>query len=159
MAQRDVTFAVVSRAPLPEIQTFQKRMGWQFPWASSFGSDFNFDYQVSSTKDELATGKVYYNYEVKEFPSEELPGLSVFYKNEAGEIFHTYSTYMRGLDILLTAYNVIDLTPKGRNEDGLTFPMAWVRHHDRYGDNRLFDAKKLASVPVKAGQDSSPEVE
>ncbi len=151
MAQRDVTFAVVSRAPLPEIQTFQKRMGWQFPWVSSFGSDFNFDYQVSSSKDEQATGKVYYNYEVKDFPSEELPGLSVFYKNEPGEIFHTYSTYMRGLDILLTAYNVIDLTPKGRNEDGLTFPMAWVRHHDRYGDNRLFDAKKLASTPVKAG--------
>jgi predicted dithiol-disulfide oxidoreductase (DUF899 family) len=150
MAQRDITFAVVSRATRPEIETFQKRMGWKFPWFSSFGSDFNPDYQVSASKDEVATGKVYYNYDLTEFPSEERPGLSVFYKNEAGEIFHTYSAYARGLDILLTAYNYIDLTPKGRNEDGLSFPMAWVRHHDRYSDSRLFDARKLAAAPSKA---------
>jgi predicted dithiol-disulfide oxidoreductase (DUF899 family) len=150
MAQRDITFAVVSRATLPEIEGFQKRMGWRFPWVSSFGSDFNYDYQVSASKDELATGKVYYNYAHTEFPSEERPGLSVFYKNQAGEVFHTYSTYARGLDILLTAYNYIDLTPKGRDEDGLAHPMAWVRHHDRYSDTRLFDARKLAVGPSKA---------
>jgi predicted dithiol-disulfide oxidoreductase (DUF899 family) len=150
MAQRNVTLAVVSRATLPEIEVFQKRMGWRFPWVSSFGSDFNYDYQVSATKDELAKGKVYYNYDLTEFPSEERPGLSVFYKSEAGEIFHTYSTYTRGLDILLTSYNYIDLTPKGRDEDGLVHPMAWVRHHDRYGDARLFDGKKLAVAPSKA---------
>jgi predicted dithiol-disulfide oxidoreductase (DUF899 family) len=147
MAQRDIAFAAVSRATFPEIEAFQKRMGWQFPWLSSFGSDFNYDYQVSASKDELAAGKVYYNYAHTEFPSEERPGLSVFYKNEAGEIFHTYSTYARGLDILLTAYNYIDLTPKGRDEDGLVHPMAWVRHHDRYSDAKLFDANKLAAAP------------
>ena len=133
MAQRDVAFAVVSRATLPEIEAFKKRMGWRFPWVSSFGSDFNFDFKVSFSKDELTDGKRPYNYGTMEFPAEEGPGLSVFYKDEQGEIFHTYSTYARGLDILLTAYNFIDLTPKGRDEEGIVpHPMAWVRHHDRY---------------------------
>ena len=133
MAQRDVSFAVVSRATLPEIEAFKKRMGWRFPWLSSFGSDFNFDYRVSFAKDELADGKRPYNYGTMGFGSEEGPGLSVFYKNEDGEIFHTYSAYARGLDILLTAYNFLDLTPKGRDEEAMVpHPMAWVRHHDRY---------------------------
>ena len=101
---------------------------------SSSGTDFNFDYHVSFSKEEKAKGKVYYNYEMTDFPSEEGPGASVFYKNEAGEIFHTYSSYARGLDILLGAYNFLDLTPKGRDEDGLTSSMAWVRHHDKYND-------------------------
>ena len=131
LAARDVAFAVVSRATLPEIEAFQKRMGWTFPWVSSSGSDFNFDYQVSAKPDE-AKGKVYYNYDLTEFPSEERPGLSVFYKGDDGQIFHTYSVYARGLDILLTAYNFLDMTPKGRDEAGLPHPMAWVRHHDRY---------------------------
>jgi predicted dithiol-disulfide oxidoreductase (DUF899 family)/uncharacterized damage-inducible protein DinB len=133
MAQRDVSFAVVSRATLPEIETFKKRMGWRFPWVSSSGTDFNFDYGVSFSKEQIAEGKRPYNYGTVAFPSEEGPGLSVFYKNEQGEIFHTYSTYGRGLDILLTAYNFIDMTPKGRDEEGMMpHAMAWVRHHDRY---------------------------
>jgi len=140
LAQRDATLAVVSRATLPEIDAFQKRMGWRFHWVSSFGSDFNYNYQVSATKDEQAKGKVYYNYDLTEFPSEERPGVSVFYKNGNGEIFHTYSAYARGLDILLPTYNFLDMTPKGRNEDGLPHPMAWVRHHDRYGDRRVVEA-------------------
>jgi predicted dithiol-disulfide oxidoreductase (DUF899 family) len=144
LAQRDTTFAVVSRATLPEIEAFQKRMGWRFKWVSSFGSDFNYDYQVSATKDELASGKAYYNYSLTEFPSEERPGLSVFFKQD-GEVFHTYSSYARGLDILLPTYNFLDMTPKGRDEDGLPHPMAWVRHHDRYSDGRMVDVKKLAT--------------
>jgi predicted dithiol-disulfide oxidoreductase (DUF899 family) len=133
MAERDATLVVVSRATLPEIETFQSRMGWRFKWLSSFESDFNFDYQVSATRDEQAKGKVYYNYDLTEFPREERPGLSVFYKGEDGSIFHTYSAYARGLDILIPAYNFLDMTPKGRNEGGvLPYPMAWVRHHDRY---------------------------
>jgi len=140
LAQRDATLAVVSRATLLEIDAFQKRMGWRFHWVSSFGSDFNYNYQVSATKDEQAKGRVYYNYDLTEFPSEERPGVSVFYKNGNGEIFHTYSAYARGLDILLPTYNFLDMTPKGRNEDGLPHPMAWVRHHDRYGDRRVVEA-------------------
>jgi predicted dithiol-disulfide oxidoreductase (DUF899 family) len=132
LAQRDVAFAVVSRAPLREIETFKRRMAWRFPWVSSFGNDFNYDYHVSATPEEKASGKVMYNYSIGEFPSEERPGASVFYKNEAGEVFHTYSSYGRGLDILIGAYNLLDLAPKGRDEDGLAFSMAWVRHHDRY---------------------------
>jgi predicted dithiol-disulfide oxidoreductase (DUF899 family) len=134
---RDATFVAISRAPLPEIEAFKKRMGWQFKWVSSSGSDFNFDYHVSFSKEEKAKGKVYYNYEMIEFPSEEAPGASVFYKNDAGEIFHTYSSYARGLDILIGTYNFLDFTPKGRNEEGLPHSMAWVRHHDKYGDGFL----------------------
>jgi predicted dithiol-disulfide oxidoreductase (DUF899 family) len=139
MAQRDTTLAVVSRATLPEIQAFQKRMGWTFQWVSSFGSDFNYDYQVTAAKDEK--GKAHYNYAMVDFPSEERPGASVFYRDQTGEIFHTYSTYARGLDILLPAYNFIDLTPKGRDEAEMKpHAMAWVRHHDRYENTG--DAKK-----------------
>lgn len=134
LAQRDVTFVAVSRATVPEIEAFEKRMGWKFKWVSSNNSDFNFDYHVSFTKEEMAKGKVSYNYGMTEFPSEEAPGASVFYRDASGEIFHTYSAYARGLDILLTAYNYIDMTPKGRAEEGLSHPMAWVRHHDRYGN-------------------------
>jgi predicted dithiol-disulfide oxidoreductase (DUF899 family) len=134
LAQRDVTFVVVSRAPLAEIEAFKKRMGWHFKWVSSYGSDFNFDYHVSFTKDEMRKGEVYYNYDTRVFPSDEAPGASVFCKTESGDIFHTYSAYARGLDILLGAYNYLDLTPKGRDEHGLAFTMSWVRHHDRYED-------------------------
>jgi len=132
LAQRDVSFVVISRAPLAQIEKFKQRMGWHFKWVSSFGSDFNHDYQVSASQEEKASGKVMYNYEITSFPSEERPGASVFYKNEAGEIFHTYSTYGRGLDMLIGAYNFLDLAPKGRDEEGLAYGMAWVRHHDRY---------------------------
>jgi predicted dithiol-disulfide oxidoreductase (DUF899 family) len=139
LANRDVTLVVVSHAPIAEIEQFKKRMGWRFKWVSSFSNDFNRDYHVSFTQDEMAKRNVYYNYEMTEFPSEEAPGASVFYKDEAGEIFHTYSTYGRGLDILLGVYNLLDLTPKGRDEEGLPHSMAWVRHHDRYTQGYFVD--------------------
>ena len=132
LANRDVTLAVISRAPIAEIQAFKTRMGWKFPWVSSFGSDFNYDYHVSFTPEERASGKVYYNYTEGPFPSEEAPGISVFVKDAAGEVFHSYSSFARGTDALVGAYQFLDLVPKGRDEDGLAFTMAWVRHHDRY---------------------------
>jgi len=132
LAQRDVTLVVVSRAPLDRIEAFKQRMGWRFKWVSSYDSDFNRDYHVSFTKEEIANGNVYYNYAASGFSSEEAPGASVFYRDAAGAIFHTYSSYARGLDILIGAYNFLDLVPKGRDEAGLQHGMAWVRHHDRY---------------------------
>jgi predicted dithiol-disulfide oxidoreductase (DUF899 family) len=132
LPQRDVTLVVVSRAPLAEIEAYQKRMGWKFKWVSSFGTDFNHDFHVSFTPEEKAGGKVEYNYSMTEFPSDEAPGLSAFIKNEADEIFHTYSAYARGLDILIGAYNFLDFAPKGRDEDALPWSMAWVRRHDEY---------------------------
>jgi predicted dithiol-disulfide oxidoreductase (DUF899 family) len=134
LAQRDVTLLAVSRAPLARLEPFRQRMGWRFAWVSSQSSDFNFDFHVSFTRAEMATGAVDYNFERREFPSEEGPGISVFYKDEHGQIFHTYSAYARGLDLLVGAYNYLDLAPKGRDEDALPFTMAWVRHHDRYRD-------------------------
>lgn len=129
---RDVSLVVVSRAPLPQIEVFRKRMGWRFKWVSSFGSDFNYDYHVSFTKEELTKGKVLYNYEPRALQSEDLPGVSVFYRDPTGAVFHTYSSYARGNELLLGAYSYLDLVPKGRDEAGLSPPMAWVRHHDRY---------------------------
>ena len=150
LAQRDVSFVVVSRAPLAEIETFKRRMGWRFNWVSSFSNDFNSDYQVSFTPEEKASGKVFYNYEfIESFPSEERPGASVFYKNAAGEILHTYSTYGRGLDILIGTYHFLDLAPKGRDEDGLAWSMAWVRHHDRY-EGAIVDTKASYQEPKSA---------
>ena len=131
LAHRDVTFVVISRAPLPKIDMFKKRMGWRFKWVSSHGNDFNFDYHVSFTKDDEAKGKVYYNYEMGEFMSDELPGLSVFYKNDEGDVFHSYSCYARGLDILVGTYNFLDLVPKGRDEDPAA-TMDWVRRRRKY---------------------------
>src|SRR5712672_3271008 len=139
LAARDVRLVVVSRAPLVEIQAFKKRMGWRFHWVSSNANDFNFDYHVSMSKDELGKGEVYYNYGMQKFPSEERPGTSVFYKDASGNIFHTYSSYGRGLDILIGAYNWLDIAPKGRDEEGLAHTMAWVRHHDKYGDGYQVD--------------------
>ncbi len=142
LANRDVTLAVVSRAPISEIEAFKHRMGWKFRWLSSNASDFNFDYQVSLKPEEAGEKQVYYNYEMMEFPAEERPGLSVFAKDASGAIFHTYSTYARGLDILVGAYNFLDLVPKGRDEAGLKHTMAWVRHHDKYGEGYVVDANK-----------------
>jgi len=149
LAHRDVTFMAISRATLPEIEAFKQRMGWQFKWVSSFGNEFNRDYQASFSPQEIVVGKVYYNYEMTEFPSQEGPGASVFYKNPAGEIFHTYSTYARGLDAMVGTYNWLDLAPKGRDEDGLAFTMSWVRHHDNY-DGQVVDPKQLYVQPAKA---------
>ncbi len=142
LAQRDVTFLAVSRASLPKILEFKKRMGWRFNWASSFGSDFNRDFHVSFTKEELATGKVDYNYAIGSFPSEEAPGFSVFYKDKNGDVFHTYSAYARGTETTVGTYNYLDLVPKGRDEDALPFTMSWIRHHDRYVDGRLADSNR-----------------
>jgi predicted dithiol-disulfide oxidoreductase (DUF899 family) len=146
LANRDVNFVAVSRAPLPEIEAFKKRMGWHFKWVSSFRNDFNHDYNVSFSKDEIAQHKAYYNYQTLDVLREEAPGASVFYKNAAGNLFHTYSTYGRGLDILLGAYNYLDMVPKGRDEDGLDFTMSWVRHHDRYPEEKAVAAQKGAST-------------
>jgi predicted dithiol-disulfide oxidoreductase (DUF899 family) len=131
LPHRDVTFVVISRAPFAEIQKYQKRMGWRFKWLSSHGNDFNFDYHVSVTNEDEKKNKVYYNYRTEEFISDELPGLSVFYKNEDGDVFHTYSAYARGLDILVGTYNFLDLVPKGRDENP-DATMDWVRRHDEY---------------------------
>jgi predicted dithiol-disulfide oxidoreductase (DUF899 family) len=131
---RDVAFVAVSRAPLSDIEPFKKRMGWRFKWVSSHGSDFNYDFNVSFTKDDEAKGKVFYNYEWQDFGSEELSGISVFYKDANGDIFHTYSTYARGDELLSGAYMYLDLVPKGRDEADLPYPSAWWRHHDRYED-------------------------
>ncbi len=132
LRQRDVSFVVISRAPLAELMPFKQRMGWRFKWVSSYGSDFNHDYQVSFSPEELRTGRVCYNYADRDFPVEEAPGVSVFFRNDAGKIFHTYSCYARGLDGLVGTYNFLDLVPKGRDEDVYPFTMQWVRHHDRY---------------------------
>ncbi len=142
LAARDVAFTAVSRAPLAKLVAFKKRMGWKFNWVSSNGSDFNFDYHVSFSPEQLAQGKVEYNYELQEFPSAEAPGLSVFYKDAAGDIFHTYSTYTRGLEALMGTYRILDMVPKGRAEAHLDFTMAWVRYHDRYETHAFADADK-----------------
>jgi predicted dithiol-disulfide oxidoreductase (DUF899 family) len=142
LAQRDVAFVAISRAPFAKIDAFKKRMGWHFQWVSSFGSDFNYDYHVSFTKEELAKGKVYYNFGMNAFPSEEGPGISVFYKDENGEVFHTYSAFARGTETTVNTYNYLEYAPKGRDEDALPFTMAWVRHHDRYTDMKLADADR-----------------
>jgi predicted dithiol-disulfide oxidoreductase (DUF899 family) len=142
LAARDVTLVAVSRAPLTKIEAFKKRLGWHFSWVSSYNNDFNADFHVSFTPEEMAQGKVNYNYTMKEFDSSEAPGLSVFYKDAAGDIFHTYSAYERGLDIIMGTYRILDLVPKGRDEDGFDFTMAWVRYHDRYDTNEFADADK-----------------
>jgi predicted dithiol-disulfide oxidoreductase (DUF899 family) len=132
LAHRDVTLLAVSRAPLAEIERFRRRMGWQFKWVSSHGGDFNADFGVSFTPEQHASGKVAYNYMMQPFPSQEAPGISVFYKNDADEVFHTYSTYGRGVEVMMGTYNMLDLVPRGRDEHNPDHAMDWVRHHDRY---------------------------
>src|ERR1700736_3236681 len=130
---RDVTMVAISRAPSEKLEAFKRRMGWNFKWLSSGNSDFNYDYHVSFTPEELK-GQLDYNYEKWEPDSSDLPGVSVFYKDRDGNIYHSYSAYARGIDILNTAYNYLDLVPKGRDEAGLDFSMAWVRFHDDYDE-------------------------
>jgi predicted dithiol-disulfide oxidoreductase (DUF899 family) len=136
LAQRDVTLLAVSRAPLAEIEAYKKRMGWRFPWVSSYGTDFNRDFRVSFDQGEVDAEAMNYNYGTVAVNSTELPGLSAFIRNDKGEVFHTYSAYARGLDMLVGAYNFLDLAPKGRDEDALPWTMAWVRRHDEYEDTR-----------------------
>jgi predicted dithiol-disulfide oxidoreductase (DUF899 family) len=130
--QRDGTLVAISRAPLTKLQAFAKRLGWGFKWLSSAGSDFNFDYNVSFTSEDLAGGKAVYNFAASQTKMSELPGISVFYKDAGGAVFHTYSCYARGLDMLNTAYHYLDLVPKGRDEAGLPHTMSWVRIRDLY---------------------------
>lgn len=132
LARRDTTVVAVSRAPLADLERMRKRMGWRFAWVSSGESEFNYDFHVSFTPQELAGGTVYYNYVQQPFPHPDAPGVSVFYRDDAGQVYLTYSTYGRGVEVMMHTYNFLDLTPLGRNEDGLSYPMEWVRHHDRY---------------------------
>ena len=136
LEQRDTTLVLVSRAPVEKIEAFRKRMGWNYRWVSSADNSFNRDYGVHFTKEEIAGGERIYNFDTVRPDSEELPGISVFYKDEAGSIFHTYSAYARGVERLLGIYAILDMTPKGRDEDQLAYPMAWYRHHDRYPDSQ-----------------------
>jgi predicted dithiol-disulfide oxidoreductase (DUF899 family) len=131
LRHHDVTFVAVSRGKLADLEAYQKRMGWQFDFVSSYGSDFNYDYHVSFTKDDMASGKLYYNYEMidEKYGLDELPGISVFFKDDNGDIFHTYSSYARGLDALIGAHSFLDLTPSGRNEKTT---MDWLKRHDEY---------------------------
>ena len=132
LTHRDTTFVAISRATLPEIERFRQRMGWQFKWVSSNGNDFNFDFGVSFTPEEQAKNEVTYNYGKQPFESEEMPGVSVFYKDDAGTVFHTWSTYGRGVEVMMGTYKLLDLVPKGRDERDVDHKMEWVRHHDRY---------------------------
>lgn len=138
LAHRDISFVTVSNAPIERLEQFRTRMGWTFPWVSAGGTDFGRDFGVSFTDHELASGGSVYNFNRKPYPIRELPGLSVFVKDARGDIYHTYSTYARGLEDFLTAYRYIDITPKGRDE-APGGGMDWLRHHDRYGDANFVD--------------------
>jgi predicted dithiol-disulfide oxidoreductase (DUF899 family) len=140
LAERDVSFAAISRAPYPKIAAFKKRMGWRFNWVSSNANEFNDDYRVVFTKEELATGRVDHNFNLEVFPGTDAPGISVFFKDQNGAIFHTYSAYARGTETTMNTYNYLDYVPKGRDEDVLAFTMSWLRHHDRYDTGQLADA-------------------
>jgi predicted dithiol-disulfide oxidoreductase (DUF899 family) len=138
LAHRDISFVTVSRAPIEKIEPFRKRMGWTFPWVSAAHTDFSRDFGVSFTDQELAEEDTVYNFNRKPYPIRELPGLSVFARDTQGDIYHTYSTYARGLDTFLTAYQYMDIVPKGRDEAEVP-GMAWLRHHDRYDDANFVD--------------------
>jgi predicted dithiol-disulfide oxidoreductase (DUF899 family) len=142
LAHRDVTYVAISRAPYPTLEAYRRRMGWQIKWLSSFGNDFNRDYHVTFTPEEMAERRVYYNYATGTFPAPEAPGVSVFYRDDDGAIYHTYSTYSRGLDMLNGAYHLLDLVPRGRDEHGRG--MEWLRHHDAYDPAPVVIAKGLS---------------
>lgn len=156
LAARDVTLAVVSRATLPEIQRFKQRMGWRFPWASSNGTRFNRDFQVSFTPEEVASGTATYNFTPAGFPATEAHGISVFYKDAADRVYHTYSAYARGCEPFVGVYHLLDIAPRGRDEDELAFTMSWVRHHDRYGEKPVVDATAPYAPPPCACGTSAP---
>ncbi|HWJ75794.1 MAG TPA: thioredoxin family protein [Kaistia sp.] len=132
LAHRDVAFTAVSRAPLERIEAYKSRFGWTFPWVQADGSDFNYDYQASFAPEELAAGRGYYNYTERKIGASDIVGISVFAKDEQGAVYHTYSCYSRGVEMVNGAYHYLDLVPKGRNEEGLDFPQAWVRRRDQY---------------------------
>jgi predicted dithiol-disulfide oxidoreductase (DUF899 family) len=150
LAHRDVALVTVSKAPIKKLVEFRKRMGWSFPWVSSYANEFNRDFHVSFTQQELTSGLAVYNYDRQPYPITELPGMSVFFRDDEGNIFHTYSTYARGLDIFLTTYHLLDLVPKGRDEDDIPI-MSWLRHHDRY-DYKNFVDPWNEKTPAAVGQ-------
>jgi len=133
LAHRDVTFVAISRAPYERLAAYRTRMAWRVKWLSSFRCDFNRDYHVTFTPEERANGRAYYNYTTGPATgSSERPGLSVFYRDDDGAIYHTYSSYGRGIEVVNAAYQVLDLVPKGRDEAGLSYPMEWLQRHDAY---------------------------
>jgi predicted dithiol-disulfide oxidoreductase (DUF899 family) len=152
LEHRDVTMVTVSKAPIDKLEAFRKRIGWSFKWVSSFANNFNRDFGVSFTEQELSSSNAVYNYVAKPYPIKELPGISVFVKDESGDIFHTYSSYARGLDIFLTTYQLLDIVPKGRDEAELP-GMAWLRHRDRYDDKNFVDPwnEKRPGTPLAGG--------
>ncbi len=131
IAERDVALAIVSKAPIEKLQSFKKRMSWRFSWVSSAGSEFNRDFHVSFTDEELDS-KGYYNFREQGFPCREAPGISVFAKGDDGAIYHTYSAYARGLEDYIGAYRLLDIAPKGRNEGDFSYGMEWLRLKDEY---------------------------
>jgi predicted dithiol-disulfide oxidoreductase (DUF899 family) len=133
LAQRDVTMIAISRAPLAKLSAFARRLGWNFEWVSSHGSPFNYDYGVSFTPEQLATGTITYNFGSHKAHRSDMPGISVFSKDDAGRVFHTYSCYARGIEAMNGAYQFLDLVPKGRDEASLPYTMAWLKLHDEYG--------------------------
>lgn len=155
LAQRDVTLVAISRAPLADIERFRKRMGWQFKWVSSGDNDFNYDFDVSFKPEDLAKGEVYYNYRKQSYQDPDAPGISVFYKDDAGEVYHTYSTYGRGVEVMMHTYKLLDLTPKGRQEEDLADTMEWVRHHDRYEPAPLSGAAPKTGACCNASASSA----
>jgi predicted dithiol-disulfide oxidoreductase (DUF899 family) len=134
LRHRDVSFVAISRAPLGKLEAFRKRMGWSFKWVSSSETDFNYDYQVSFAPDALQSGSVVFNYARTAMAMTDREGISVFARDERGAVFHTYSCYARGIDVVNGAYHFLDLVPKGRDEEGQEFPQFWVRYHDAYED-------------------------
>ena len=143
-----LTYVAVARAPIEEIEVVRKRMGWRFTWVSSYNTDFNYDFNVSFTPEQLAAGKAYYNFREIAPGMEDLSGDSVFVKDEAGQIFHTYSTYGRGGEQFLGAYGFLDVTPKGRNENGLYHSLGdWVRPHNMYGKGGMVEANGRYHAP------------
>jgi predicted dithiol-disulfide oxidoreductase (DUF899 family) len=134
--ERDVTMIAVSRAPYNKLAAYEKRLGWNFKWVSSYNTDFNFDYHISFRPEEIAKKEGMYNFTIQDPHSPEREGVSVFYKDPEGRIFHTYSAYARGIDMLNVAYHYLDLVPKGRDEASKEFPQFWVRRHDEYSKKR-----------------------
>ena len=132
LAHRDAAFVAISRAPVAKLETFKRRMGWSFAWWSSRGTDFNYDFQASFSPEQIASGKAYYNFKAQEIDIADREGISIFYKDRHGDVFHTYSCYARGIEVVNGAYHFIDMLPKGRDEGGR--PQSWVRYHDRYED-------------------------
>jgi predicted dithiol-disulfide oxidoreductase (DUF899 family) len=132
LAARDATLVAISRAPLPKLEAFKQRLGWTFPWVSSGGNDFNYDFGVSFTPEQRQAGAVSYNFASRATANSDLPGISVFYRDDDGAVYHTYSCYARGLDMMNATYQYLDLLPKGRDEAGLEHTMSWVRLNDSY---------------------------